>query len=58
VIGYLVFGSRMGGEFPNVLARSEIFFAVMVVGAVPGLGAMARTGRRPRPGLRLLLGRD
>ncbi|MUM04440.1 hypothetical protein B5P44_06540 [Mycobacterium sp. CBMA 213] len=53
VVGYLVFGSQMGGEFPDVRARSSAFFAVMVVGAVLGLGAMVRAGRRPRPALRL-----
>lgn len=53
VAGYLLFGSQMGGEFPDVRARSAGFFAVMVVGAVLGLGAMARAARRPRPGLRL-----
>ncbi|WP_155903482.1 hypothetical protein [Mycolicibacterium sp. CBMA 226] len=54
VVGYLAFGSQMGGEFPDVRARSAAFFAVMVVGAVLGLGAMVRAGRRrPRPGLRL-----
>lgn len=53
VVGYLVFGAQMGGEFPDVRARSAAFFAVMVVGAVLGLGATVRAGRRPRPGLRL-----
>lgn len=53
VVGYLLFGSQMRGEFPDVRARSAAFFAVMVVGAVLGLGAMMRAGRRPRPGLRL-----
>lgn len=53
VVGYLLLGSQMGGEFSDVRARSAGFFAVMVVGAVMGLGAMVRAGRRPRPGLRL-----
>ncbi|MDO2384335.1 hypothetical protein QRB41_13095 [Mycobacterium avium subsp. hominissuis] len=53
VAGYLMFGSQMGGEFPDVRARSAAFFAVTVLGAVLGLVAMVRAGRRPRPGLRL-----